>query len=641
MNKIREKNIKILNDRKKDILQKNKNTLKGDQGEQGPKGDKGPKGEQGLKGPKGPKGPKGDIGPKGPKGNDGIDGLDIDWKGNWKQGTKYKINDAIFRNGSSYICIKSHESTLSDEPILGKYWEKYWNFIARRGDDGFGGGQGPQGPPGANGPAGSDGATGPQGDPGVGVPDGGAINQLLEKASGDDYDTQWVDPPNSAEWGGITGTLADQTDLQSALDAKQDILSEGAFVDGDKTKLDGIESGADVTDATNVTAAGALMDSEVTNLAQVKAFDETDYATAAQGATADSALQPSDIASGTITPRADDLDLSGGSDGDVLTVQADGSIAPETPSGGGSIGGSTGATDNAILRADGTGGATLQNSSPTINDSGQIKSTGGITSLGATQSEVFGNAATDNAKIQATILGYGANALSGSPGGVQSVAVGYTASANVYSVAVGGRANATGGFFVTSIGNYAGNGATGVGSFNMGFGSQANYNGSICFGFGATDTAPGQFVLGGYNGIISGGNITDVYIGRGVVYDPIDSLVTINPTGGLGTDKAGSSLALAGGKGTGSGAGGDLLFKTAPAGSTGSSLNSLVNRGAFLNDGGFTGYELSADPADPAEGSHVIWQSDGSGSGDDGDIMVKITAGGSTKTTTLLDFSTL
>ena len=52
-----------------------------------------------------------------------------------------------------------------------------------------------------------------------------------------------------------------------------------------------VEDGADVTDATNVTAAGALMDSEVTNLAQVKAFNSADYATAAQGAKADSALQ--------------------------------------------------------------------------------------------------------------------------------------------------------------------------------------------------------------------------------------------------------------------------------------------------------------------------------------------------------------
>ena len=47
--------------------------------------------------------------------------------------------------------------------------------------------------------------------------------------------------------------------------------SEGAFADGDKTKLDGIEASADVTDATNVEAAGALMDSEVTDLAGIKA----------------------------------------------------------------------------------------------------------------------------------------------------------------------------------------------------------------------------------------------------------------------------------------------------------------------------------------------------------------------------------
>ena len=68
--------------------------------------------------------------------------------------------------------------------------------------------------------------------------------------------------------------------------------SEGAFANGDKTKLDGIEASADVTDTANVTSAGALMDSEVTNLAQVKAFDSSDYATAAQGTKADSAQQP-------------------------------------------------------------------------------------------------------------------------------------------------------------------------------------------------------------------------------------------------------------------------------------------------------------------------------------------------------------
>ena len=52
----------------------------------------------------------------------------------------------------------------------------------------------------------------------------------------------------------------------------------GAMTDEDKTKLDSIDASASVTDATSVQAAGALMDSEITNLAQVKAFDSSNFA---------------------------------------------------------------------------------------------------------------------------------------------------------------------------------------------------------------------------------------------------------------------------------------------------------------------------------------------------------------------------
>jgi len=90
--------------------------------------------------------------------------------------------------------------------------------------------------------------------------------------------------------GNLSGTNTGDQDLSTY----QLRPAEGAFVDGDKTKLDGIEASADVTDATNVQAAGALMDNEVTNLAQVKAFDSSNYATSAQGGLADSAVQPSD-----------------------------------------------------------------------------------------------------------------------------------------------------------------------------------------------------------------------------------------------------------------------------------------------------------------------------------------------------------
>ena len=51
--------------------------------------------------------------------------------------------------------------------------------------------------------------------------------------------------------------------------------SEGAFANGDKTKLNSIEASADVTDTTNVTSAGALMDSELTSIANVKALNQS------------------------------------------------------------------------------------------------------------------------------------------------------------------------------------------------------------------------------------------------------------------------------------------------------------------------------------------------------------------------------
>jgi len=83
--------------------------------------------------------------------------------------------------------------------------------------------------------------------------------------------------------------------------------AKNSYPSADATKLAGIETGADVTDTTNVAAAGALMDSEVTNLAQVKAFDSSDYATAAQGSTADSALQ--DVIDDTSPELGGDLDV--------------------------------------------------------------------------------------------------------------------------------------------------------------------------------------------------------------------------------------------------------------------------------------------------------------------------------------------
>ena len=100
---------------------------------------------------------------------------------------------------------------------------------------------------------------------------------------------------------GDIGTSVQGYNANTVIDASY-VQTENSYTTAEKNKLAGIEAGADVTDATNVTSAGALMDSEVANLAAVKAFDPADYATAAQGDLADSAVQPNDsVTLGTIT----------------------------------------------------------------------------------------------------------------------------------------------------------------------------------------------------------------------------------------------------------------------------------------------------------------------------------------------------
>ena len=59
--------------------------------------------------------------------------------------------------------------------------------------------------------------------------------------------------------------------IRTAVEAATD---SNVFTDADHTKLNAIEASADVTDTANVTAAGALMDSELTAIASVKALNQ-------------------------------------------------------------------------------------------------------------------------------------------------------------------------------------------------------------------------------------------------------------------------------------------------------------------------------------------------------------------------------
>lgn len=110
------------------------------------------------------------------------------------------------------------------------------------------------------------------------------------------------DPSGVKTFQGISGAQAQLfynnseklATTSTGVDVTGTITSDGLTVDGnitvtgtvdgrdvatDGTKLDGIEAGADVTDTTNVTAAGALMDSELTDLAGIKALNTSTLAT--------------------------------------------------------------------------------------------------------------------------------------------------------------------------------------------------------------------------------------------------------------------------------------------------------------------------------------------------------------------------
>jgi hypothetical protein len=236
----------------------------------------------------------------------------------------------------------------------------------------------------------------------------------------------------------------------------------------------------------------------------------------------------------------------GASDGDLLTVQADGSVAFEAPAGGGGIGGSTGAADNAVLRADGTGGSTLQDSgwivpdiytaSPnaTVNHL-SMQATGDTTNVSvsivpkgagsfslavpdgtATGGNVRGTNAIDlqTTRAAATQVASGTRSVvigaRNTASGTDAVAVGFLSVASgTYSVAIGrSQALGSGSICVSNeTGVAAGNGsivfgpasARSDGDCSMAFGGTARTNraNEIAYGFrhSAFDVRPGSFLL--------------------------------------------------------------------------------------------------------------------------------------------------
>ena len=172
-------------------------------------------------------------------------------------------------------------------------------------------------------------------------------------------------PFEAADHSKLDGIEASATADQTASEIRTLVESasdSNVFTDADHTKLNAIEASADVTDATNVTAAGALMDSELTSIASVKALN--------QGVATSNSPTFAGITTSGITNTAN-LKISGtqGSDGQVLTSTGSG-VQWENASSGGVSGISSAVTDSTIalkISSDGFVGINhASNSTPSV-----------------------------------------------------------------------------------------------------------------------------------------------------------------------------------------------------------------------------------------------------------------------------------
>ena len=295
------------------------------------------------------------------------------------------------------------------------------------------------------------------------LPEGGTTGQALVKASGYDYDAEWSDVAagSDAKWGGIEGTLADQTDLAIALAGKADTDSLGT---------------AAYTDATA-------------------------YATAAQGGKADTAVQPealADVATSgaygdlTGTPAIPTLPatiVESITAGTNVTVDASDPAHPVVSSAGGGVALAGDGTAETAARSDHQHAGSLADSTAIGSEASVTGAESAAIGVGA--SAGFGGAAIGKG-AQAT----GASALAigrnSTASGTGATAIGSTTTAAAnYGTAISTGASA--GTNAIGIGRNAS--ASGTSSLALGVSSVASASRSQSFGYNATSNTADTAVI--------------------------------------------------------------------------------------------------------------------------------------------------
>lgn len=237
----------------------------GDPGPTGPKGDPGDPGPQGAQGPAGADGPQGPAGEQGPAGAPGPQG---------EQGPQGPQGEAGPQGPSGEQGEPGATGATGAQGLAG--------------DTGPQGPAGPQGDPGETGAQGPEGPQGPKGDPGETGPAG---------ETGPQGETG---PAGTTAWAGITdkppviAAGATQTAAREAISAQP----AGSYLTSVPDATDTAKGAVEL--ATNTETTTGTDTARATTPAGVKAALDAragDYATAAQGGKADTAVQPDAIMS--------------------------------------------------------------------------------------------------------------------------------------------------------------------------------------------------------------------------------------------------------------------------------------------------------------------------------------------------------
>lgn len=237
-------------------------------GATGATGPQGPQGEDGAAGPTGPKGDTGDTGPAGSAATIAV--------GNVTSGTTASVTNSGTSSAAvfDFVLPKGEKGETGETGATGP-----------TGPQGPKGDTGDTGPQGAKGDTGDTGETGPQGPAGA---TGNGISSITKTGTVGLVDTYTIaftdgtsttftvtngqDGSSNVQWGDITGSIANQTDLNNALNAKANAsnlatiesstTASQAYSAGDHLVLNGqlyevtadVDSGETLVVGTNISA---------------------------------------------------------------------------------------------------------------------------------------------------------------------------------------------------------------------------------------------------------------------------------------------------------------------------------------------------------------------------------------------------